>query len=198
MDTRPYRLSWPRSSVIYDISPGRVFKEASQRLKGVGAKISKACVLVHVPLESTDVHGTLCRKGFSGNKPSLWILQGLPLMTLTSFEDLLGTIGSLAMEGSIFMGELPGLLLESESENMSAKREFLEKLFMSHGFQVDVIECAEIARNLHLDLDPPLRDNNNIVFFARQLRLSDAQMEVWRQYFGRLEEDGDEDGFEEL
>lgn len=190
------RLSWPRSSVIYDISPGKVFKEASQRLEGVGAKVSKGCVLLHVPLESSDVQATLCKKGFSGNKPSIWALQGLPLMTMTSFEDILSTVSSLAMEGCIFMGELPGMLLGAELGNMRAKDDFLEKLFMGHGFQVDVIEYVEIARNLHLELPPG--DHKGVLFIARQLRLSDAQMEIWREHFGRLEEEGDEDGFEEL
>ncbi|XP_020254864.1 uncharacterized protein LOC109831826 isoform X2 [Asparagus officinalis] len=153
MDTRPYRLSWPRSSVIYDISPGRIFKEASQRLVGVGAKISKGCVLLHVPLESSDIQEALNKKGFSGNRASLWVLQ-------------------------------------------DTQRETLEKLFMSHGFQVDVVEHDVIARNLHLDLPPG--DYNGIFYMARQLRLSDSQMDAWRGHFGRLEEEADEEGFEEM
>lgn len=39
-------------------------------------------------------------------------------MSLTSFKNILSIISSLAMEGSIFMGELPGFLLEVESENV--------------------------------------------------------------------------------
>ncbi|GJN09810.1 hypothetical protein PR202_ga27850 [Eleusine coracana subsp. coracana] len=35
MDTRPYRLTWPRLSVVYDVSPGRVFNTATQQLRGV-------------------------------------------------------------------------------------------------------------------------------------------------------------------
>jgi hypothetical protein len=35
MDTRPYRLNWPRLSVIYDVSPGKVFTAATQQLRGV-------------------------------------------------------------------------------------------------------------------------------------------------------------------
>lgn len=196
METRPYRLSWPRSSVIYDISPGTVFQEASQRLEGVGAKISKACLLLHVPLESLDIQKTLCKKGFSGAKPSIWVLQGLPLMTLMCFEDLLSIVSSLTMEGSIFVGEVPGSLLEADLGNMSSKADFLEKLFMKHGFKVDVVEYVDIARNLHLD--PPSGDHKGVVFVARQLLLSDAQMDMWREHFIRLDEEGDEDGFEEL
>lgn len=45
---------------------------------------------------------------------------------------------------------------------------------MSRGFQVDVIEYIEIARNLHLD--PPPGDHIGVLFIAKQLRLSDAQV----------------------
>jgi O-methyltransferase involved in polyketide biosynthesis len=34
MDTRPYRLNWPRLSVIYDLSPERVHELGTKRLKG--------------------------------------------------------------------------------------------------------------------------------------------------------------------
>lgn len=34
MDTRPYRLSWPTSTIIFDISPDRVFNGAAEKLKG--------------------------------------------------------------------------------------------------------------------------------------------------------------------
>ena len=45
-------------------------------------------------------------------------LQGLPLVAWKRFEDILSTVGSLAMEGCIFMGELPGLLLETKLGKM--------------------------------------------------------------------------------
>jgi len=45
---------------------------------------------------------------------------------------------------------------------------------MNHGFRVDVIEYVEVARKLHLD--PPPGDHKGVIFIARQLRLSDAQV----------------------
>lgn len=35
MDTRPYRLSWPKSTILFDISPEGVFKQAAQKLEGM-------------------------------------------------------------------------------------------------------------------------------------------------------------------
>lgn len=35
MDTRPYRLNWPRSTMIFDISPQEVFEITTQKLEGI-------------------------------------------------------------------------------------------------------------------------------------------------------------------
>ncbi|WVZ62553.1 hypothetical protein U9M48_012291 [Paspalum notatum var. saurae] len=82
MDTRPYRLSWPRLSVVYDVSPGKVFSTATQQLRGTGAKLSRNSVLLHTPLETTDLQEGLSKNGFNGNRLSLWVLQGLEQRSL--------------------------------------------------------------------------------------------------------------------
>ncbi|XP_008807308.2 putative S-adenosyl-L-methionine-dependent methyltransferase MMAR_1595 isoform X2 [Phoenix dactylifera] len=196
MDTRPYRLSWPQPSIIYDVSPESVFKVASQRLKGAGAKISRNCMLVHVPLESSDLQAILCEKGFKGDKPSLWVLQGLPLLTSTGLNDILFAISNLAMKGSFLIGELPLCFLGTEIGDMPAAQKYMEKLFISHGFRADAFDYGEIAKNMLLE--PPSGAYKNVLFIAEQLRLSDSQMESWWMHFERMEEEGDEEGFEEL
>ncbi|XP_073009520.1 O-methyltransferase 1, chloroplastic [Typha latifolia] len=198
MDTRPYRLSWPRLSIIYDVSPERIFKLADEKLKGMGAKISRNCLLNHIPEESCALHEIWCKTGFNGGRPSVWALQGLPLLTLTSLKDLLLVVSSLAMKGSIFLGELPGLLDGTASGNMAAEKELLERVFITHGFRLSVVDYKEVTRNMHLEPDVPLENSDRKLFVAEQLLLSDAQMESWRSHFGRIEEEGDEEGFEEL
>lgn len=44
-------------------------------------------------------------------------LQGLPVMTLASFEEILFIISGLAMNGCLFVGELPAWLAETEIGN---------------------------------------------------------------------------------
>lgn len=39
MDTRPYRLPWPPSSFIFDVSPSRAYSIADENLKGVYPKL---------------------------------------------------------------------------------------------------------------------------------------------------------------
>ncbi|ESW35110.1 hypothetical protein PHAVU_001G207600 [Phaseolus vulgaris] len=196
MDTRPYRLQLPTSTIIFDISPEIVFKFAAEKLKDAGAKMPKGCIFYHIPLESSDMEQAMQFKGYSGSRPSIWVLQGFPMMTLANFEEVLSMIGSLAMKGSLFLGELPACLAETDTEIKSNIRQRVDKLFMSNGFRVEIINYEGIAESYGKDFASG--HNNSILFAAEQLLHSDDQMESWRQEFQRIEDDGDEDGFEEL
>ncbi|KAF5181578.1 S-adenosyl-l-methionine-dependent methyltransferases superfamily protein, partial [Thalictrum thalictroides] len=183
MDTRPYRLKWPNSSIIFDISPERIFRTAAQNLKGVGAKIPKSCLLVHVPSESSDIQEILCRKGFNGNRPSVWAMQGLPMMTLASFIDVLVTVSSLATKGCFFVGELPAWLAETEIVIKPDTRRWIDRIFMSNGFRVEVISYDEVVKDIRRN--PPSGDCKYILFVAEQLRLSDVQPDT-RRWIDRI------------
>lgn len=198
MDTRPYRLSWPKLSVVYDVSPGRVFSAAAQQLRGAGAKIPRNCVLLHTPLESPNLQEGLCKNGFNGNRPSLWVLQGLPLFTSSSLENLLLVISNLAMKGSILVGELTHFPDWTASADMVSEKDRLENLFFTQGFQVSFVHYENVAKDLGLGLAPPRKQCGRVLLVAEQLRFSDAQMESFRTHFERTEEDADEEGFEEL
>ncbi|KAL7172121.1 hypothetical protein ACSBR2_031756 [Camellia fascicularis] len=196
MDTRPYRLCWPTSTIMFDVSLERVFRKAAQKLEDVGAKIPKSCLFLHVSLDEwPDIQHTLRSKGFNGNRPSIWALQGLPLMNLESFEEIISIVSNLAMKGCLFLGELPAWLIETETEIKSSTQN-MDKLFMRNGFRVDMISNDEIAKNL--GRKPVPGDYKSIFFVAKQLRFSDDQMDTWRREFQRVEEEGDEEGFEEL
>ncbi|PAN10203.1 hypothetical protein PAHAL_2G078000 [Panicum hallii] len=175
----------------------RIRDEESRR-SGSGAKVSRNCVLLHTPLESPDLQEGLSKNGFNGNRLSLWVLQGLPLPTITSLENLLLVISNLAMKGSIFMGELPHFPGCTASMDMGLEQENLEKLFFTQGFQVSFVRYDDVVKDVGLDLATPWEQRGRLLFVAEQLRFSDAQMESFRMHFERIEEDADEDGFEEL
>lgn len=198
MDTRPYRIRWPMSTIIFDISPDNVFKRAAQDLQGSGAKIPRGNFFCHVPLESPNIQLEICRRGFRGDQPSIWVMQGLPIKTLVDFEDVLFIVSSLAMKGSYFLGELPSWLAETEikSRSSTSTMKWMDKLFMGNGFRVETIVLEELARRLGKELT--LEPYKNIPFVAEQLRFSDYEMDTWRKEFERIENEGDEEGFEEL
>ncbi|CAI9105415.1 OLC1v1004331C3 [Oldenlandia corymbosa var. corymbosa] len=196
MDTRPYRLNWPRSTLIFDISPEKVFTAASLKLKEVGAKTGRSCLFIHIPSESSDIEVIMRKKGFKGTRPSFWVLQGLPLLNLVSFKEILNVVSNLAIKGCLLLGELPSWLSETEVSSKSTQNQWIDNLFMSHGFQVNMIQYDQVARDFRKELKED--GNRNILFVAEQLRYSDDQMETWRREFQRIEEEADEEGFEEL
>ncbi|XP_023543737.1 uncharacterized protein LOC111803524 [Cucurbita pepo subsp. pepo] len=198
MDTRPYRLRWPMSTTIFDISPDNVFRRAARDLQGSGAKIPRGNFFCHVPLESPNIPLEICNRGFRGDQPSIWVMQGLPIKTLVDFEDVLFIASSLAMKGSYFLGELPSWLAEAEikSRSSTSTMKWMDKKFMSNGFRVETIVLEEFARTLGKELT--LEPYKNTPFVAEQLRFSDYEMEIWRKEFERIENEGDEEGFEEL
>ncbi|KAH9608933.1 hypothetical protein KSS87_002792 [Heliosperma pusillum] len=195
-DTRAYRLTWPNSTLIFDISAEKIYSEIFSKLRDVGAQITRNCLLIHVPKETPNVQEALRKKGFNGNRPSIWILQGFPLMTLASFENVLLTVGSLATKGCLLIGEIPAGLIEPSHDVEAGQGEWIHRIFMSHGFQVKVQDHEQVAKNLGAKL---LKEpSNSILFAAEHLRFSDDQMATWRWEFQRAEDEGDEQGFEDL
>ncbi|XP_071718916.1 O-methyltransferase 1, chloroplastic [Rutidosis leptorrhynchoides] len=196
MDTRAYRLNWPSSTVIYDVSPQMVFKKASQQLKDVGAKVPRGCLLLHVPSESSDMQQLLRDKGFNGSRPSIWVFQGFPVTDLAGLKEILFMVSNLAMKGCLFVCEFPIWLAETQVEIKPTVEKWVDELFMSFGFQVRIKRYDDVARNLgqqHI-----VGDSDTLLFVAEHLRFSEDEMEIWRREFQRIDEDGDEDGFEEL
>ncbi|KAL9247155.1 hypothetical protein vseg_020618 [Gypsophila vaccaria] len=195
-DTRAYRLTWPSSMLIFDVSEEQIYIELSRKLKDAGAEISRNCFLIHVPRETPNIQDALRKKGFNGNRPSIWLLQGLPLSTLASLEEILLTVASLAMKGCVLIGEVPAKLIETTHELEVSREELMHKIFMRHGFQVQVIDYDQVAKKL--GGEQPNEPSNSILFVAEHLRFSDDQMETWRREFQRAEDEGDEEGFEDL
>ncbi|KAF8731760.1 hypothetical protein HU200_015694 [Digitaria exilis] len=187
MDTRPYRLSWPRLSVVYDVSPGKVFSTATQQLRGSGAKVSRNCVLLHTPLESPDLQENLSKNGFNGNRLSLWILQlshgftaahnhefGKPLACYKQFSNERKYVRRRAAPSSrptFINGHAPlyNVFQGLEQDN-------LEKLFFIRGFRVSFVQYDDVAKDIGLDIAAPWQQHGRVLFVAEQLRFSDAQV----------------------
>lgn len=50
MDTRPFRLGWPRGTLLFLLAPGEVHAAAERALRGVGAAVPSGCLLRRVPI----------------------------------------------------------------------------------------------------------------------------------------------------
>ncbi len=51
MDTRPFRLPWPVSTVLFLLAPAEVHAAAAAALKAAGAAVPRGCLLRRVPID---------------------------------------------------------------------------------------------------------------------------------------------------
>ena len=58
MDTRPFRLGWPRGTLLFLLAPGEVHAAAEQALRVAGAAVPSGCLLRRVPID-LEVCGSL-------------------------------------------------------------------------------------------------------------------------------------------
>jgi len=127
-------------------------------------------------------------------------MQGLHSLSAEGLKVILGYASSMAMKDSVFVGEVPLSAFGGISQEEASK--LLIKIILSNGFDAEVIAHKKIAAGSGLqgahvqDLDQK-GEGLSIIFRAKQLRLSDDQVEFVRQQIELAEEEGDEEGFEE-
>jgi methyltransferase (TIGR00027 family) len=76
LDTRPYRLWWPRGTTVYEIDRAEVLDFKSELLRGLGAKVTANRRGVGVDLRQ-DWLAALRRIGFDAAQPTTWIAEQL-------------------------------------------------------------------------------------------------------------------------
>ncbi|KAJ7565086.1 hypothetical protein O6H91_02G047300 [Diphasiastrum complanatum] len=207
MDTRPYRLTWPSGTAMFDVSPGQVYNIARERFKAAGARVPKGCFLQHVSavltngahLEDEGWTEKLESLGYRGDRPSIWLMQGLEGLSFEGLQRLLGYASGLAMKGSMFAGEVAfnalGANFKEEAE------ESLTRLFLSNGFRVQTVHHEDMSKDTDemrttMDLGV-LASSLWSLFVAQQQKLSEQQLAIISREIQLAEEAGNEEGFED-
>ncbi|OBJ50639.1 class I SAM-dependent methyltransferase [Mycobacterium sp. 1423905.2] len=76
LDTRPYRLWWPRGTTVYEIDQPNVLDFKTQLLRKLGAKLSVNRCAVGIDLRQDWLSG-LRRVGFDDAQPTVWVAENL-------------------------------------------------------------------------------------------------------------------------
>jgi methyltransferase (TIGR00027 family) len=76
MDTRPYRLWWPRGTTVYEIDRPQLLDFKSEVLRGLGATLTANRCAVGIDLRQ-DWLAALHRVGFDPAQPTVWIAEQL-------------------------------------------------------------------------------------------------------------------------
>jgi methyltransferase (TIGR00027 family) len=135
MDTRPYRLRWPRGTTVYEIDRPQVLDFKSEVLRGLGATLTANRCAVGTDLRQ-DWLAALLRVGFDAAQPTVWIAEQLLVGYLppAAQNRLLRDVTAVSAAGSRFAADhLPTWT----PKQLEAGRAFVDR-WRQHGLHVDL------------------------------------------------------------
>ncbi len=112
LDARPYRLSWPNGSVVYEVDQPQVIEFKSATMSTLSAAPAADRRTVGIDLRD-DWPAALRRSGFDDTQPTAWSAEGLLMYLPPDAQDrLFDNITALSAPGSRiateYHGEDPG------------------------------------------------------------------------------------------
>ena len=134
LDTRAYRLPWPREAVVFELDQPQVIAFKSGVLESLGAR--PAADRRPVPIDLRDDWPEALRdSGFDPTKPTAWIAEGLLIYLPPDAQDrLFDNITALSAPGSQLATEQdpnPYALSDEDVQRLSER-------WRRFGFDVDV------------------------------------------------------------
>jgi methyltransferase (TIGR00027 family) len=100
LDTRAYRLPWPREAVVFEVDQPQVIEFKSRVLEGLGAQPAASRRTVSIDLRD-DWPAALRDSGFDSRLPTAWIAEGLLIYLPPDAQDrLFDNITALSAPGS--------------------------------------------------------------------------------------------------
>eukprot|EP00850_Spirogloea_muscicola_P018400 SM000168S02599 [mRNA] locus=s168:150699:152781:+ [translate_table: standard] len=218
LDTRPYRLPWPPTTAIYDVSPASAFSAVTAVLQGTAATVPAGCLVRHVSAELVEAEDwrdegwgeKLVRLGYQATQPSAWALQGLDGLAGEALQSVVGQAALLVAQGSVFVGELQLPDTTATSAEADGAQQELRELFGRNGFLVRFLSHADAAASLGAAAEARLVGSSGdgdcgggggdcsgtaVLFVAEQQRWCEAELEGARWELARAEDDDGEEGF---
>ena len=100
LDTRAYRLNWPRDMVVYELDQPQVIEFKTRTLADLGVAPSADRRPISIDLRD-DWPAALRQHGFDVNQPTAWIAEGLLVYLPPEAQDrLFDNIATLSAPGS--------------------------------------------------------------------------------------------------
>jgi methyltransferase (TIGR00027 family) len=106
LDTRPYRLWWPRGTTVYEIDQPQVLDLKAEVLRGLGAELATHRCAIGIDL-GQDWPAALRRVGFDAAQPTVWAAEQLLVGYLPPGEQnrLLDGVTAASAAGSRFTAD---------------------------------------------------------------------------------------------
>jgi methyltransferase (TIGR00027 family) len=106
LDTRPYRLWWPRGTTVYEVDQPQVLDFKAEVLSGLDAELATHRCAIGIDL-SDDWPAALRRVGFDAAAPTVWVAEQLLVGYLSPGEQkrLLDAVTAASAAGSRFTAD---------------------------------------------------------------------------------------------
>jgi methyltransferase (TIGR00027 family) len=137
LDSRPYRLSWPTGTTVYEIDQPEVLEFKADTLAKLGATPTTERRVVGIDLRQ-DWPTALRHTGFDTEQPTAWLVEGLLIGFLppAAQDRLLDDITGLSAAGSRLAGDY--VTSTGRSEAMQERMRGVTDRWRDHGVDIDM------------------------------------------------------------
>jgi methyltransferase (TIGR00027 family) len=137
LDARPYRLSWPAGTTVYEIDQPEVIEFKAATLSQLGAVPAVEHRTVGIDLRE-DWPAALQAAGFDPARPTVWLAEGVLIGFLPPEAEvrLLNNVISLSAPGSRLSADYGSLTPSSEESQEQAR--LMTEGWRRHGLDMDI------------------------------------------------------------
>jgi methyltransferase (TIGR00027 family) len=169
LDARPYRLSWPAGTVVYEIDQPEVIEFKTSTLSKLGAVPAAEHRPVGIDLRE-DWPAALRGAGFDPTQPTAWLAEGVLIGFLPPEAEvrLLDNVIALSAPGSRFAADF-GIITDS-SEQAQEQARLMTEGWRRHGLDLDIPgltypgEHTDVAAHLQQNLWTTIRSELSDLF----------------------------------
>jgi methyltransferase (TIGR00027 family) len=135
LDARPYRLSWPAGTTVYEIDQPEVIEFKRSTLSKIGAAAATEHRTVGIDLRE-DWPAALCDAGFDPTQPTAWLAEGLLIGFLPPEAEVrvLNDVISLSANRSRLAADYGRIVSEQSRE----KAQLMTEGWRREGFDLNV------------------------------------------------------------
>jgi methyltransferase (TIGR00027 family) len=174
LDARPYRLSWPTGTTVYELDQPEVIEFKTSTLSKLGAVPATEHRPVGIDLRQ-DWPGALQRAGFDPTQPTAWLAEGVLIGFLPPEAEvrLLDNVIALSAAGSRLAADFGSL--SGTSQEAQERARMVAEGWRRQGLELDITsltypgEHTDVAAHLHADGWATVRSELADIFTAAGL-----------------------------
>jgi len=136
LDARPYRLTWPTGTTVYEIDQPEVIEFKTTTLSELGAVPTAEHRPVGIDLRG-DWPDALRRAGFEDSQPTAWLAEGVLIGYLPPEADvqLLDNITALSRAGSRLAADYGSVRAVQQAQDITGR-------WREHGLEFDIADVT--------------------------------------------------------